>query len=193
MADLSPIMTLFREWEATFAEPAKRPSLTNEEHSQLMDRCGDIENRMLALPSRTPADVAAKLIASTSYGGFMIDEDGPLIAEAKALVADGRVEHPGAIADPLLALVNEYRRQLAINDKTECGDLADEEALAEATFRPSYNRLCTNPPAATSYEGAVAAIRLVADEEENCGGQPDLTVKVLRAALVFLEGGSRCA
>jgi hypothetical protein len=169
----SPIMALFREWETTFAEPG---------------RCSEIEQRMLALPSTTTADIAAKLIASTSYGGFPPDEDGPLIAEAKALVADGGVEHPDTMADPLLALIQEYRKQLAINDATECGDLASEEAVADATYRPSYNRLCTNPPAATSYEGTLAAIRLVADEEETCGGQPDLTVNVLRAALVYLDG-----
>jgi hypothetical protein len=87
--------------------------------------------------------------------------------------------------------VNEYRKQMAINNAMDDVDAADEDALAEATFRPSYNRLCTNPPAATSYEGALAAIRLVADEEENCGGQPDLTVHVLRAVLAFLEGGPR--
>jgi hypothetical protein len=192
MADLSTIMSLFREWEATFGEPGKRPNLTNEEHSQLINRCSEIEQRMLALPSTTTADIAAKLIASTSYGGYSVDEDGPLIAEAKALVADD-CEHHGAMADPLLALINEYREQLAINNATECGDLASEEAVADATFRPPYNRLRTNPPTATSYEGALAAIRLVADEEENCGGQSDLTVNVLRAALTFLEGGSSCA
>lgn len=52
---------------------------------------------------------------------------------------------------------------------------------------PSYNRLCTDPPAATSLEEAIAAIRLVADEEETCRNQPDLTVKVSRAALAFLK------
>jgi hypothetical protein len=84
---ISPIMVLFREWETTFAEPGKRPNLTNEEHSQLIDRCGEIEKRMMALPSQGPADVAAKLIAATSFGGFCLGEDSPLIAEAKALVA----------------------------------------------------------------------------------------------------------
>lgn len=92
------------------------------------------------------------------------------------------------MADPLLALIQEYRKQLAINDTTECRDIASEEAVAEATYRPPYDRLRTNPPVPTSYEGVVAAIQLVADEEETCGGQPDLTVNVLRAALGFLEG-----
>ena len=90
------------------------------------------------------------------------------------------------MADTLLSLIQEYRQQMAINNATEC-EAYEEDALAEATFRPSYNRLCTNPPAATSLEEAVAAIRLVADEEETCGNQPDLTIKVSRAALTFLE------
>ncbi|MGB3897007.1 MAG: hypothetical protein WA973_00455 [Mesorhizobium sp.] len=91
------------------------------------------------------------------------------------------------MAETLLSLIQEYREQMAINNATECGDLSEEDALAEATFRPSYNRLCTNPPAATSLEEAIVAIRLVADEEESCGNQPDLTIKVSRAALTFLE------
>lgn len=90
------------------------------------------------------------------------------------------------MADTLLSLIQEYREQMAINNATDC-EAYEEDALAEATFRPSYNRLCTNPPAATSLEEVAAAIRLVADEEENCGGQPDLTVNVLRAALAFFD------
>jgi hypothetical protein len=91
------------------------------------------------------------------------------------------------MADALLSLIREYREQLAINNAAPDVDDLDEDALAEATFRPSYNRLCTSPPAATSLEEAIEAIRLVADEEENCGNQPDLTIKVSRAALTFLE------
>jgi hypothetical protein len=106
---------------------------------------------------------------------------------AKAVKAGGRK------TDPLLVLIHEYRKQMAINNAVEDVDLADEDALAEATFRPSYERLCNNPPAATSFEGAIAAIKLVADEEETCGGQADLTVNLLRAALVFLEGSPSCA
>lgn len=90
------------------------------------------------------------------------------------------------MSDPLLDLIHEYRRQLAINNEADV-DAADEDALAEQTFRPSYNRLCTNPPAATSQEGALEAIRLVIHEEETCGNQPDLTINVLRAALAFLD------
>jgi hypothetical protein len=90
------------------------------------------------------------------------------------------------MSDPLLDLVHEYRRQLAIYDGKP--DVPDEDAYACETFRPSFDRLCTNPPDATSREGAVEAIRLVIHEEETCGNQPDLTVNVLRAALAFFDG-----
>ena len=89
------------------------------------------------------------------------------------------------MSDPLLDLIQEYRRQLAIYDRKP--NVPDEDAYAYETFRPSYDRLCTNPPDATSHEGAVEAIRLVIDEEQGCGNQTDLTVNVLRAALAFLD------
>jgi hypothetical protein len=91
-----------------------------------------------------------------------------------------------AMSDPLLDLIQEYRRQLAIYDGKP--DVPDEDAYAYETFRPSFDRLCTNPPAAISHEGAVEAIRLVIDEEQGCGNQPGLTINVLRAALAFLDG-----
>ena len=90
------------------------------------------------------------------------------------------------MSDPLLDLVQEYRRQLAIYDGKP--EVPDEDAYAYETFRPAFDRLCTNPPHATTREGAVEAIRLVIDEEETCGNQPDLTCNVLRAALAFLDG-----
>lgn len=89
--------------------------------------------------------------------------------------------------DPLLNLIQEYRRQMKINNEADV-DAADENSLAEETFWPSYNRLRTDPPHPTSHEGAMEAIRLVIHEEETCGNQPDLTVNVLRVALAFLDG-----
>jgi hypothetical protein len=94
-----------------------------------------------------------------------------------------------AMSDPLLDLVQEYRRQLAIYVEAPSLDTFEaEDAFAYETFRPAFDRLCTNPPTATSKEGALEAIRLVIHEEETCGNQPDLTVNVLRAALAFLDG-----
>jgi hypothetical protein len=41
---------------------------------------------MAAIPSTSAADMAAKLMAFTSYGEGMLNEDSPLIAEALSLV-----------------------------------------------------------------------------------------------------------
>ncbi len=90
--------------------------------------------------------------------------------------------------DPLLALVSEYRKGVAVYDAS--GDLPDEqnEALAAATWRASYERLCTAPPAPTTNAGALEAVRLVCQESVGCGYQPALIENVLSAVTVFLEG-----
>jgi hypothetical protein len=108
------------------------------------------------------------------------------LAAKRNHLRNGAADIAVAVHDPLLELVQEYRQQMAINNSAEV-DLDQEDALAQETFRPSYDRLRTSPPAATSYKGALDAIRLVIDEEETCGNQPDLTINVLRAALAFLD------
>lgn len=68
---LTPIMALFRQWE-----------------TEWRDEEGDIlavERKMLALPSSSAADFAAKLIAHTGYGAFAVDDGSPLFKEALAL------------------------------------------------------------------------------------------------------------
>lgn len=93
-------------------------------------------------------------------------------------------------ADPLHQLVNEYTHHHAVFNSAKVEEGSDEyQALHDAWFEP-YMRLGGTPPKATTLEGALAAIRLVADEEEKCGSQPDLTVNVLRAALSYFEGAS---
>ncbi|MBC6714710.1 hypothetical protein H9Q09_00730 [Aurantimonas sp. DM33-3] len=90
--------------------------------------------------------------------------------------------------DPMLALVSEYRKGVAVFNAS--GDLTDAEgeALAAATWRASYERLCTAPPAPTTDAGAIAAVRLVRQECSGCGYQPALIENVLSAVMVFLEG-----
>ncbi|WP_427026575.1 hypothetical protein ACP4J4_20370 (plasmid) [Aureimonas ureilytica] len=102
--------------------------------------------------------------------------------------APGCTPAPAAEPDALLDLVNEYREGLAAFNAS--GDLSPQEdrALQAATWGAPYDRLCTAPPVATTLAGALAGIRLVADEEENCGQQPDLTINVLRAALAYFDG-----
>jgi hypothetical protein len=97
-------------------------------------------------------------------------------------------EYAEPAQDPMLALVSEYRKGLASYNAS--GDLPDEqnEALAAATWRASYQRLCAAPPAPTTNAGAIEAIRLVCKESAGGGYQPALIENVLMAVTVFLEG-----
>ena len=83
----TPVMTLFREWEATWSRAgSEAETLPQSEINALMDACNDLEARMLALPSLSAVDFAAKYIAHSGYGGFIIEDDSPFSAEAAALV-----------------------------------------------------------------------------------------------------------
>lgn len=92
------------------------------------------------------------------------------------------------MTDPLLELVRNYQSSMrAYNASPD--DLYDDEDPALPAFEANYHRLCTAPPDATTLEGAVEAVRLVLEEERDCGNQPDLTINVLRAALAFFDSG----
>lgn len=94
------------------------------------------------------------------------------------------------MTDLLLDLVREYRHQIEVfNASPPDMSIEEDDELAAATWQPHYERLCTAPPDATTLEGAVEAMRLVHDEQERCGSQPDLTINVLRAALAFFDEG----
>ncbi|NDV88775.1 hypothetical protein GTW51_18940 [Aurantimonas aggregata] len=97
-------------------------------------------------------------------------------------------EYAEPAQDPMLALVIRYGKGVATYGAS--GDLPDEqnEALAAATWRASYDRLCTAPPAPTTNAGAIEAIRLVRKESVGGGYQPALIENVLTAVTVFLEG-----
>lgn len=91
------------------------------------------------------------------------------------------------MTDPLLDLVQEYRSHHAIYNASRAPDGSDEERTLHAAWYDPYARLMDDPPAATTLAGAIEAIRLVRDEERDCGGQPDLTINVLAAALAFFD------
>lgn len=101
--------------------------------------------------------------------------------------APGCTPAPAAEPDALLDLVNEYRKELAVFNTSYGLSPEEDKALQAATWEPAYDRLCSDPPAATTLAGALAGFRLVADEEDNCGNQPDLTINVLRAALAYFD------
>lgn len=142
MADLSPIMTMFREWEAKYAEAGDMAKTTDEQSEALLDRCRVIEHQMLPVPAVSAPEFAAKLIASTSYGGFSVDENGLLIAEARALVAKN-VEHSDA---ELLTLAAERYRLVEL--RTPIREKANRlSALAEEQWKSEGNGASRNDPA----------------------------------------------
>lgn len=102
--------------------------------------------------------------------------------------APGCTRAPAAEPDALLDLVNEYREGLAVFNASGDHSPEADKTLQAATWEPAYDRLCVAPPAATTLAGALAGVRLVADEEESCGSQPDFTINVLRAALAYFDG-----
>lgn len=77
---LTPIMALFRQWETEW----------RREDGDILA----IERKMLALPSSSAADFAAKFVAHTGYGAFCVDENSPLYWEALALTGG---THGGAL------------------------------------------------------------------------------------------------
>lgn len=91
--------------------------------------------------------------------------------------------------DPLHDLVNEYSRHHSAYNASSEPDGSDKEQALHTAWHTPYMQLAKQPPSATTLDGALAAIRLVAHEEERCGCQPELTVNVLRAALAYFDGG----
>lgn len=81
----TPVMRLFREWEA--ADRAAHLS-TGDECDRLLDARFQIELRLIEAPAHTAADVLMKIIAWTSYGDAGIDglDTHGVWAEARALV-----------------------------------------------------------------------------------------------------------
>ncbi|SMC70506.1 hypothetical protein SAMN06297251_10644 [Fulvimarina manganoxydans] len=110
-----------------------------------------------------------------------------LATTAAAGISASLVSTADAECDPLLSLINEYRDQMALFNAA--GDLSDEDdaALMAATWEPAYDRLCYDPPAPTTDAGAIAAIRLIVNEAETCGYQPDMIFNVLSVAAAYLE------
>ncbi len=87
------------------------------------------------------------------------------------------------MTDPLLVLIHEYQAAQAALIASPRDDDSMEEPFGKA-----YAALADNPPAPTTLEGAVAAVRLVMHEEKTCGSQEEFTVNMLAAALRYFEG-----
>ncbi|SKA11133.1 hypothetical protein [Consotaella salsifontis] len=90
--------------------------------------------------------------------------------------------------DPLLELIREYRRQLAVFNASDAETDEEMDALADETFNPPYDELVWNAPQATTEEGAIEALRL-ANEYEHFG-DPDMMRSLIGAALPYFEGAA---
>lgn len=71
-----------------------------------------------------------------------------------------------AIADPVHALIEQYYAGLtAYTDQLADGSsIETDDRLADATYRPAYDRLSAPLPAITTKEGAKAALTLIREE-----------------------------
>jgi len=88
--------------------------------------------------------------------------------------------------DPLLDLIRGYRAAMQAYNASPI-DLDDEDNPDFPGFAERYHRLCNEPPMALTMTGAIEAVRLVVEEEDKCGNQPDLTIRVLLAALAYFD------
>jgi hypothetical protein len=89
--------------------------------------------------------------------------------------------------DPLLVLVEQYRREVAaygLGERDE-GDISGWNEPLEI--------FCSDPPTPTTLRGALEAIRLVADEAEERAGQDDMTAAMLRAVDRFFAAALAAA
>jgi hypothetical protein len=81
----TPILALFREWEAAEVA-ANDPSASEDEQDASIDLSCEIEKRIVAEPVTCLLDLAAKIVANSSYGDFKLDAS--VVAEAEALLAE---------------------------------------------------------------------------------------------------------
>lgn len=110
---ISPIMTLYREFAVKYRQ-AGDMTFEEEVTSGLLEECKVLEKRMMAIPSASAQDLAAKIIAETRYNDFCLSEpgEGGVYNEILALLEDH--EHPDAklieLGQQFEAVKNEARK-----------------------------------------------------------------------------------
>ncbi len=87
-ADTStPVMRLFHQWEQARSGLSLRHS--EEECDRAVDRMTQLEDQMIALPSQNMSDLAAKIVAYSSWGDFGLPgPENKLWTELQSLVSD---------------------------------------------------------------------------------------------------------
>lgn len=83
----STIVTLFREWERLY-RAACNLDLPEDEAVRLLDAMREHERQICSLPATSATDFAAKLVAFTNYGDFMLTPANgvDLVREAVELI-----------------------------------------------------------------------------------------------------------
>jgi hypothetical protein len=90
--------------------------------------------------------------------------------------------------DPLLVLVEQYRREWTIYNSGE------KDPDDRSGWNDPFEILCSDPPAPTTLRGALEGIRLVVFETEQVGGGlDDMTVAVLQAVDRFFAAALAAA
>lgn len=98
------------------------------------------------------------------------------------------IDHAATPPDPLVDLIRRYREQLACFSANIAENDDDNDALADATYMPLWDELCTSPPAPTTYAGAIAGLEFLAAELRD-HLYSDALGSVLGLCLDFLRGG----
>lgn len=96
LPNANAIMALFRQWEDVETALAC-PKIDDIEIERLTAAGNDLEDAILALPARTAADFAAKVLAYTLYGQFSLDSSPSgerLIEEAISLARSTKSAPP---------------------------------------------------------------------------------------------------
>ncbi len=101
-----------------------------------------------------------------------------------------KFDHAAASPDPLIDLIECYRERMACFNANARGSDDDYDALADATYVPLWDELCNNPPAPTTYAGAIAGLEFTAAELKDHGDSAAVGA-VLARCLDFLRGGSQ--
>ena len=90
------------------------------------------------------------------------------------------------VTDPLLALIRDHDRQLAIFERDCPDDDAAMGALRERTYQPAIARLENDPPAPTTFAGALAGLAFVQRDLDQFSDFPPLA-KLMRVCLDVLR------
>jgi hypothetical protein len=91
--------------------------------------------------------------------------------------------------DPLLETIREYSAGIQEFNRLAKSDVTDEDLdrFEEKTFGPALGRLHKWKGAATTRDGAVAALRLAMDDDEGVG-RMEAADRMFKAALGYMEG-----